>query len=269
MDSQKHFFRSTSFLFLGVLVVIGFLWWRQPRVLVRPVQVLGQTALKPLEQVTSAGAYSLKSFFSFFSSIRSLKEENTRLEKERLQLLGDNAHLRTLEDENNELRKSLDLLPRDKYTFLATEIISKDDSGQGNSVIIDKGSDQGVREGMAAVAEAGVLIGKVTEVFPTSARIVFITSRGSVVNVETVQNQAKGVAEGDHGIGTQLNMVQQGQQLNDSDILVTSGLGGILPKGLLVGTIDDIKLSDDKLFQQAHIQMPVDPETLHFLYLIR
>jgi rod shape-determining protein MreC len=269
MDSKKKLFRSTLWMLAGGALILGLLWWQQPAGVIRPVQVVSQTVLKPFEQVASAGAYSVKSLFSFFTSVRSLKEENARLERERLHLTADNARLQTFEKENEELRKNAELLPRDRYSFLAAEIIARDGSGQNNSALINKGSEQGVREGMAAVVEAGVLIGKVTEVFPTSARVTFITSQGSIVNVETATDQIKGVAEGDHGISARLNMVQQGQLLHDGDVLVTSGLGGALPQGLLVGSIDTIRLSEDKLFQQAHIELPVEPSALHFLYLTR
>lgn len=267
--NEKNFWKSKVFIVLVVLVCFIFLTLKNPAGFFSPLQSLGQAIFTPVQHVGSALGYSLGSFTDIFEGIDRLKEESRELQKKNLELLSKNAELEQLGAENAELRRNLELLPKGERQFIAASVIAKDPSGLQNFITLDKGSDDGLREGMAVVVETGVLVGKVANVFKNSATVTLITNQENVVNVETSKTAIRGVAKGEHGINITLDMVEQGKELHDGDTVVTSGLGGVYPRGLLLGTLSNIRFSEDKLFQRATISSPVRMSNLRFVFLIR
>lgn len=265
---QKNFWKSKLFLVLVILALFAFFATKNPFGLFGPIQAVGQTTLSPFQHIGSVFGYSLRSVTGIFEGVNSLKNENRELQKKNLELMAQNAALEQLGTENKELRRNLDLLPKEAGQLMAATVIARDPSGLQNFFTLDKGNDQGVREGMAVVVEAGVLIGRVTQVFSDTSTVTLVTSQDSVVNVETSKSAVRGVARGEHGLNIKLDMVEQGKELTVGDGVVTSGLGGRYPRGLLIGTISDIGFSEDKLFQQATISSPVRIATLRFVFLM-
>jgi cell shape-determining protein MreC len=90
-----------------------------------------------------------------------------------------------------------------------------------------------------------------------------------VINVETTQGGVRGVAKGERGLNVILDMVEQGKNLEEGEGVVTSGLSGQVARGFLLGTLHDIRLSEDKLFQRATIQSPVDITRTRFVFVVR
>lgn len=269
MRNQKNFWKSKLFIVFVVLAVFGLVIVKNPAGLFTPIQRVGQIIFIPVQHLGTALGYSFGSVTGIFEGVTKLKNENQELQKKNLELLAKNAALEQLGAENTELRRNLELLPRGEREFLGASVIARDPSGLQGFFTIDKGEKSGVREGMAVVVETGVLVGRVTDVFAETATVTLVTHQESVVNVETSKTAIKGVARGEHGISVVLDMVEQGKELHDGDTIITSGLGGVFPKGLLLGTLSSIRFSEDKLFQQATITPPVDLKTLRFVFLIR
>jgi rod shape-determining protein MreC len=266
---QKNFWKSKLFIVLVVLALFTLFTTRDTGGFFSPIQSLGQTLFLPFQEVGSVFGYSVRSVTGIFEGVTKLKNENRELQKKNLELMAKNAALEQMGTENIELRRNLDLLPSKERQFIAASITTKDPSGVQNFFTVNKGSDQGVREGMAVVVEAGVLIGRVTKVFSDSATVTLLTNQDSVVNVETSKAAIRGVAKGEQGLNMKLAMVEQGKELTVGDGILTSGLGGEYPRGLLVGTISDIGFSEDKLFQQATISSPVRINSLRFVFLLQ
>ncbi len=266
---QKNFWKSKLFIVLVVLAFFTLFAFKSPSGFFAPVQSVGQALMSPFQHIGSAFGYGLRSLTGIFEGVTALKNENRELQKKNLELLAQNAALEQLGNENKELRRNLELLPKEEKTLIAASVIARDPSGLQNFFTLDKGSDQGVREGMAVVVEAGVLIGRVTKVFSDTSIVTLITNQESVVNVETSKSAVRGVARGEHGLNVKLDMVEQGKELAVGDGVVTSGLGGEYPRGLLIGTVSHIGFSDDKLFQQATISSPVRISSLRFVFLMQ
>lgn len=266
---QKNFWKSKLFIVLVVLALFALLAIKNPYGLFAPLRSVGQTILSPFQHAGSAMGYALRSSASIFGGVTQLKQENRELQKKNLELMAQNAALEQLGTENKELRRNLELLPQKDTALIAASVIAKDPSGLQNFLTLDKGNDQGVRKGMAVVVEAGVLVGRVSEVFSDTATVTLVTNQDSVVNVETSKSAIRGVARGEHGLNMKLDMVEQGKELAVGDGVVTSGLGGEYPRGLLLGSISHIGFSEDKLFQQATISSPVRIASLRFVFLMQ
>lgn len=208
-------------------------------------------------------------FFHFLGSIGELKSENEKLLQGNRELLAKNALLKDIESENKLLRQELGLLPRKNYDLEASFVIAQDPQGLGNYLIIDKGDKNGLKTGMPIVISNGVLVGKITEVFPTNAKVALISDKNSAVNAEIEDSGARGIARGVYGLGLMMDMISQSEVVKEGDTVITSGLGGDMPRGLYVGKIKEAGQSADKLFQQASIISPVDFSSLRVVFAVK
>jgi rod shape-determining protein MreC len=243
------------------MAVFAFFVRFQPSFVTIPVKFIGTSILWPIQSFFSPVVFEIQDAHSFLLSIGDYKRANEELEKERVKLLAENARLQDIARDNDELRHEIGLLPREKYNFKAATVVGRDVSGLGNWLQINQGSNAGIESGMAVVVEAGVLVGTVEEVEPFSARVKLLSNAESIINAVTLDTNAEGVVRGEHGLGVVYDMVQQSENLKNGDTLVTSGLGQKTPKGLLIGTIQDARLTDDKLFQRATISSPAHQQT--------
>lgn len=208
-------------------------------------------------------------FFRFLGSIGDLKKENEKLILENKELLAKNALFKDTEKENETLRKELEIAPRNSYDLEAAFIIAQDPQGLGSYIIIDKGTNEGIREGMPVIVSKGILVGKVSEVYPENSRIILITDKNSAINGEIQDSDARGIIKGEYGLGIAMDMISQTKVINSGDTIITSGLGGEMPRGLFIGKIGDVRQSGDRLFQQAVIISPVNFPSLRIVFVVK
>jgi len=269
MIVQRKF---TQTKFFRALILFCFVWLlveMTPGWLFAPVRTVMMTVTYPVQKIFSAVAFTFSDTYTFLVSIGELKDENVRLEKERLALLVTHAEYEDIKRENDELRRALDILPRDKFHLRSATIISRDIAGMGNWISIDQGRNAGIKEGMSVIVENGILIGKVVEVFPASARIMLLSNGESLVSGVSLESEAKGIVKGEYGLGLTLDMVLQKDTIKVGDTIITSGLGGDIPRGLVIGTLQNVHFSSDKLFQQATIVSPVRLDALRYVFVIQ
>lgn len=233
-----------------------------------PFKIVFGFVSAPFEKVFSVIGFHASSSLEFLSSIGDLKGDNERLLRDNVRLAAENAKLSDMEHENAMLRKQLDLLPRGKFSLKAAEVIGQDQQSAGNWLLIDKGSSDGLSEGMAVIVDQGAVVGRISELTSTSSKVIVLTSPESVVNATDAQTEARGIVRGQYGSGMVLDTVLQTDVLHRDDAVVTSGLGEDFPRGLLLGTIDGIRVSDDRLFQQATIVPAVKFSSLRVVFVI-
>lgn len=225
--------------------------------------------LAPFEKIFYSIAIKTQEIRDFGSSIGNLKHENEQLIMENQRLLSENSLLQNVSNENVILRQQLELLPRDQFDLVSAFVISQDPNGMGNWLQIDKGSSSGINKGDSVIVSKGILVGRVEEAFSDTAKIALLTNPESTINVATLKNGTKGVAKGEYGLGITFDMILQTAALNIGDDVITSGIGGDIPKGLYVGKVQEIHSSDDHLFQQAVISSPVQASKLQVLFVIK
>lgn len=233
-----------------------------------PLRVVLSTIARPIQGMFSSVAFEFRDGASFLSSIGTLKQENDHLMKENIRLAAENTKWQSIAQENEILRKELELLPRDRFQMKAAEVIGRDAAGLGNWLTINQGSFQGIERGMAVVVSGGVLVGRVIEVFPESARVMLVSNPESLVSGVTIEGSAQGIVKGEYGLGIVFDMVLQDATLQSGDRLVTSGLGGEFPKDLVIGTLQDAHPSADHLYQRASVVSPVKFDTLRYLFVV-
>jgi rod shape-determining protein MreC len=191
----------------------------------------------------------------------SLEAERARLQAQIVQLQQQVAETDALAALVNFSRSS----PESSYT--AASVIGRDPSPFLRYIIIDKGSNNGIRQGMPVVTDQG-LVGRVDAVISSAARIQLITDTGSAVNVRIEKADREAILVGTVAGDLALDMIPQEIKLEPGDVVLTSGLGGGYPTDLIVGQILTARKRDSDLFQQATVQPVVDFEQLKIVLII-
>lgn len=214
--------------------------------LMRPLQIGAQAAVMRLRKIPQA-----------YATLRGLASENAKL-RERIQVLEAERN-RLLEHEvtNRRLRELLEFRSQLPSGSLTASVIGNSASTWFQSFILDKGSADGVLKGMAVVSPAGV-IGQVVAVTRRSAKVLLITDPYSGVDVIVQRNRARGIVSGSLDNGPMMKYVKRNEDIQEDDRLITSGLDGVFPKGLLVGTVSKVRKNNFGLFQYVAVTLAVN-----------
>ncbi|MDX9913279.1 MAG: rod shape-determining protein MreC [Candidatus Moranbacteria bacterium] len=263
-------FTSRKIFKVVIVCIITFLvmWWN-PYNFFSGLRSFFIGITLPVQKTFASTADKVDSFGEAISSIGKLKKENRNLIEENLRLKVENVKMADIEKENIDLRNQLNILPRDKFNLESAHIIGRDSYDNNSWVLIDKGQRHGVEKGMSVIVSEGVLIGKIQEVFTSSAKVIFITDKSMNINVEAVETGAIGVVKGAYGLGLTMDLVLQTDSLRVGDKVITSDISQNIPRGLLVGEIKEVDPAKNDLFQKAIISPPIDFSKLRFVFVIK
>jgi rod shape-determining protein MreC len=235
------------------------------------IQPIIGTATNPLIQMQSYVSTRVQAVVDFFTvprDLASLRSRNAELESEISLLQSQVIQLKQQLEEADVLYALLNFArdnPENQY--VASAVIGRDPSPFMHYVIIDHGSDSGIRHGMPVVTDQG-LVGRVDAVTAKAARVQLITDPGSVINVKMeslgVDAQLSGSLTGE----INLQMVPQELDFKPGEIILSSGLGGTYPANLLVGQVISVINRETDLFQSGVVQPVVDFGNLNAVLVI-
>lgn len=262
-------FQSSKLFWVGVSFVILFsLSALLPKGFFFPIRFIFQTVATPFESVTSAVGFFFRDISGMVFSIGKLKQENIRLMEESVKWRADTAMLSDMRKENEELRKELTLPLRKRFEVRTATVIAKDSVERGKWVVIDIGSIDGAKKGMAVVAMPGVIVGVIDEVYVKSSRAMLLSHPDSAIPGRIAGQNTRGIVKGEHALGMTLGMISQADTVNEGDSVVTDDLERNIPSGLLIGTVKSLQPSLDHLFLEASIVLPFRVESLRFVSVL-
>jgi rod shape-determining protein MreC len=175
------------------------------------------------------------------------ERENRRLKEEIDRLTIENAVTNELLLENERLREALNFKNFNLPSSVAVQVIGKELSPASSTITVNKGSDDGIRKDMAVITPAGVA-GKVQAVLANTSKVILLTDPGSTLAVRVQRNREEGLLEGKL-VNCALKYVSYYADIQEGDLLVTSGLDGIYPKGLAVATVVKVSKHEAAAFQ--------------------
>lgn len=198
-----------------------------------------------------------------------------RLRQENIDLRSENAALQTqviaLQQQVTEIELLSALLDfaraRPENSYQAAAVIGRDPSPFLHYIILNRGSDDGVRRGMPVVAPEG-LIGRVAQVTANAARVELITDPAALVSVQLQPSEVDGVLTGSVTGDLGIDLIPQDATLQAGDLVFTSGIGGLYPSNILIGQITSIQQEAQALFQSASVQPVVDFTRLEIVLVI-
>lgn len=254
---------------MGAATICLLLIFLNPRGAFNPIQKFFLRVAYPIQKTFYILGRKTSDSLVFLGSIRNLRVENEKLIRENHSLAAEMANFKSEQKENAMLREQLSLAPKKDFNLEASFVIGQDPQRLGSWLLIDKGNDKGIKVGMPVIAFEGILIGKISEVNLNSSKVDLLSFFGSAVNAIDVETNARGVVKGEYGLGIIMDMISQSESLNEGDIIVTSGLGSDMPKGLLIGKIQEIRQTGDKLFQQAIVMPRVKYSKLDMVFVVK
>lgn len=193
----------------------------------------------------------------------TLPSQTDQLKRQNVELLAEIAKLKEIERENQILREQLGLEEKEDWQLISASII-----GRNQVLVIDKGEKQGIKPGQPVIAQGGLLIGQIIETFPISSKVLLITNPQSEINALAQVTRAQGIVKGEYGLGLKMEMIPQDKEIHLGDIVITSGLDGQFPKGLIIGTIETINRLDNQIFQKAILQPTFSFRDLETVFVI-
>jgi rod shape-determining protein MreC len=192
-----------------------------------------------------------------YISLVGVEEENQKLQDRLAQLEGDVVLLREYQGENERLRGLLQFSEESKVTGIGASVIGSDPSGWVRGILLDKGTADGVTEGMAVVHARGI-VGQVIAAALHSSRVLLINDRSSGVDALVQGSRARGVLEGASMKMCELQYVTKDVKVKEGELVVTSGMDGVYPPGLPIGTVNSVGISGNTLFHAIEVKPLVD-----------
>ncbi|MBA7588652.1 Cell shape-determining protein MreC [subsurface metagenome] len=202
-----------------------------------------------------------------YVDLLGVREENVQLRQELFQYKAANIEYREALATNMRLKKLLELKESLPPPTLTAEIVGKDPSLWFRTLTINRGSSDGVQKGMPIVTVEGV-VGQVLTSAPNYSKVLLATDLNSAVDVITQKTRVRGIVKGLGRDAFGLNYVLKSAVVEKGDFVFTSGLGGIFPKGLMVGKVSKITKSRRGMFQKIEIDPAVDFSQLEHLIII-
>ena len=189
--------------------------------------------------------------WSTYRDWKNVRAENQRLRDEVQRLRVDGLAVQETSDENRRLRRLLELRDQLPLTTLSGEVIAREWGGWVRSLTVNRGRGDNVARLTAVISPEG-LIGRVVEVRPGSAIVQVLTDPASTVGAHVVRTRTSGIVEGDpRGTMRFKYMARDGSGITAGDLIVTSGQGGLFPRGIPIGRVTAIDDRGSALFHYA------------------
>jgi rod shape-determining protein MreC len=252
----------------------------------------------PIQDVVSNTGKSSSNWIGSFLNATNLSKENYNLKNENQKLLATLSILQSIQEGNQALSAISETCQDKNFTTIMAGI-----TGLNNEDIltINKGSEDGIKEGMPVIDQYNVLYGKIFKVYKNFSQVMLISNKNSVVNVQTqkiiskeiesnidtddktstenieenaekiifeAEKNVNGIVKGAGGLSIFLDLVPVDDKINNGEILITSCIDQNFPKDILVGRIIEIQKNDQKPFQQAQISPFFNLKSVKNLFVI-
>jgi rod shape-determining protein MreC len=221
----------------------------------------------PFQKASTVVIKTIQGTFQQYVFLVNLEQENRKLKQKVVELEAENHQMKELRLANERLRQLLQFREKNSPAMVGAEVIGQDPSSWFKSVTIDKGEKDGVKQGMAVVSPSGV-IGRILKTAPHYATVLLITDYNSAVDSIVQRTRAKAIVEGKGENRCQLKYLLRTEEVAVGDAVVTSGLGGSFPKGLMVGEIKKVDKKSHGVFQYAELVPSVDFTQLEEVFVI-
>jgi rod shape-determining protein MreC len=214
-------------------------------------------ATVPLMSLKNNALKVLRENWNRYIFLIGLEEQNVRLRNENALLAGQLIQYREGYLEAGRLQRVLELKDQFNVTATAATVIDRDPSSVIKTLLINKGTSQGLRVGLPVLADRGIA-GRITECAWHVSRVMLITDENSNVDALIQENRAHGVLQGAGSGGCQLKYIAKTEEVKEGDMVISSGMGRIFPKGILLGAVKRVDKLEGGLFQKVEVTPAVN-----------
>jgi len=215
----------------------------------------------PVQKSLSAFVERIANAWSRYIFLVNLQAENENLAKEISEL---KSKLILYQEGYLELQRLHNLLAvKDNYDFkfITCRVIGREQFVFAKSILINKGTAHGVHVGMPVITGHG-LIGRVIDASWHTAKVLLLIDESSNIAAIVQRNRTQGVVSGAGSRGCVLKYISKTQDVQEGDIIVSSGMGGVFPKGLMIGTVSSVDKQEAGLFLKINVAPSIDSSKL-------
>lgn len=208
-------------------------------------------------------------FFGVLITLKDLNKENAELLQKNLELEGEISRLKEVARENEVLRQGLEILKKGQTIVEMARVVGKDVQVAGEWILVNKGVKHGIEENMAVVSAEFALVGKVIEVMSSFSKVMLITNKESIVAALVEGGRSEGLVKKEEKGRLFMDFIPRDEKMEIGERVITSGMDNIYPKGILIGKIENIDLSQNQLFQKITITPAVDFSKLEEIFIVK
>lgn len=221
---------------------------------ISPIENAVTILTSPFTAVTLKASDGASMAFQAFFDLKDISAENVALREENRQFARERAQRMDLEKENEALRKQIGVEQKDRRTLVAAQIAHFDPLSFSYFAVINKGTRAGVKQNMPVVMAGDIVLGKIVEAHEEFSRVMLISNIGNKVSVKTATEKASGVLAGVEGKALRMDLIEKSAEIGTDELVVTSGLDGVYPRGLVVGWVKDVIAPEEGIFKQASVR---------------
>ena len=268
---SPDFGRSIKSSIIYILVIVSISFLTIPASITNNIKVTVASPLAPVQKIISHTSDFFKSKFKKLVAVTSNVQKNEEMEEEVFFLKNK---IVKQQDAINVYKQKLEIVSKFKKSNVSDEkpliadIIGYDVSSFRKSIIIDIGTKQGASVGDIVVS-GNALVGRISAIGRSSGRVVLITDPASNVPVRFLQSRTQGMVQGTADGTCIMKYVPRQTEINESDKVVSSGIGGAFPKSLYVGDVIEVKQKNAKLFKDIKIKPRVAISKIEHVLVIR
>jgi len=192
-----------------------------------------------------------------YISLLQVQQENQELRQSLDVLTEQNVQITELVLENARLRNLLLLKEQSPARLIAAEIIGRDAVGWFKTVLINKGAADAIQKNQAVVTHQGV-VGRCIEVSDSTSKVLLITDINSSVDALVQRTRSRGIIQGKGSSLCELTFISSAEDVQKGDLVVTTGLCGVFPKGLAIGTVSNVQKTTLGLFHYVEVEPSIN-----------
>ena len=223
--------------------------------------------IAPFQKASTSSSRFIRDIWRHYFIMVNVVKENDNYQKALNKAFEDNIQLKELKLSNSRLRNLLNFEKTITDRVLSAEVIGKDPSPWFKTVLIDKGKNDGVETGMAVVVPKGIA-GQVTDVSANYSKVLLIIDHNSAVDALAQNDRARGIIKGGMAGQCLFKYVLRKHDIEIGDIVISSGLDGVFPKGLAVGYVSAVFKPKSGIFQEVTVTPYVDFEKLEEVLIV-
>ena len=234
-----------------------------------PLRQSLSVALYPFQRVVMLPRDAVVLVQDYTNAAALLREESEALQRQRIELAQVIANAGQLTTENAQLRRLMGVVEgKPTHPTVVVQVLYEPATPYRRRLVFNKGSRDGIEPGMPIIDEGG-LVGQVIRVTPFTSEAALLTDEQLAVPVQILRNGLRLIAFGSPGNGkVEVRYFSSDADIRQSDVLVTSGIGGAFPSGIAVGTVESVERDSSSGFAKAVAQPTSHPERYrHFLIL--
>ena len=262
---MDNFFKLAllGLMIIFLIIALHYINW------LKPVENALIKVLGPGQEKIYSLVLDIKDFRTRWLIKRDWLQENEELRKKFEELRIDQSSLNSLKSENDLLKQELNFTQEREIKTVTAKIITGVSDSLSKSVIINKGFNDQVEDGLAVVAGPGVMVGKIYDVYADHSKVLLLTDNQSRV-AATIQNLNKttGLVEGQFGLSFAMTNIPQDQEVKNGDLIVTSGLEGKIPKDLLIAQVESVNEVESEIFKTTLLTPIIPFDNLSYVLVI-